>query len=95
MNAIKPVPPKSANCVTGSSRVKRGMAEMPKGDHLVGSAIFESGNPAQRPAAVVKGTTFFDDPGFIAKVSRGLGEAIGGHNVEEVPEPHRLAEGGW
>ena len=31
----------------------------------------------------------------IAKVSRGLGEAMVGINVEDVPEPHRLAERGW
>ncbi|MET4097107.1 pyridoxal 5'-phosphate synthase pdxS subunit [Arthrobacter sp. UYCu712] len=42
---------------------------------FVGSGIFKSGNPAQRAAAVVKATTFFDDPEEIAKASRGLGEA--------------------
>ena len=45
--------------------------------------------------AMVKATTFFDDPDVIAKVSRGLGEAMVGINVEEIPEPHRLAERGW
>ena len=62
---------------------------------FVGSGIFKSGNPAQRAAAIVKATTFFDDPAVIADVSRGLGEAMVGINVEEVPEPHRLAERGW
>ena len=62
---------------------------------FVGSGIFKSGNPAQRAAAIVKATTFFDDPAVIAEVSRGLGEAMVGINVEEVPEPHRLAERGW
>jgi len=28
-------------------------------------------------------------------VSRGLGEAMVGINVEQVPEPHRLAQRGW
>ena len=51
--------------------------------------------PAERAAAIVKATTFFDDPDVIAKVSRGLGEAMVGINVEDVPEPHRLAERGW
>jgi pyridoxal 5'-phosphate synthase pdxS subunit len=41
---------------------------------FVGSGIFKSGNPAQRAAAVVKVTTFFDDPDVIAKASRGLGK---------------------
>ena len=45
--------------------------------------------------AIVKATTFFDDPDVIAKVSRGLGEAMVGLNVDEIPQPHRLAERGW
>ncbi len=62
---------------------------------FVGSGIFKSGNPAERAAAIVKATTFFDDAKVIADVSRGLGEAMVGINVEDVPEPHRLAERGW
>jgi pyridoxal 5'-phosphate synthase pdxS subunit len=62
---------------------------------FVGSGIFKSGNPAQRAAAIVKATTFYDDPDVIAKVSRGLGEAMVGINVDDVPVPHRLAERGW
>jgi pyridoxal 5'-phosphate synthase pdxS subunit len=62
---------------------------------FVCSGIFKSGNPAQRAEAIVKATTFFDDPDVVAKVSRGLGEAMVGINVEDVPEPHRLAERGW
>ena len=62
---------------------------------FVGSGIFKSGNPAQRAEAIVKATTFHDDPDMVAKVSRGLGEAMVGINVEEIPQPHRLAERGW
>ncbi|VXB35310.1 pyridoxal 5'-phosphate synthase lyase subunit PdxS [Nocardioides sp. AX2bis] len=62
---------------------------------FVGSGIFKSGNPAERADAIVKATTFYDDPDMIAKVSRGLGEAMVGINVEELPEPHRLAQRGW
>ena len=62
---------------------------------FVGSGIFKSGNPAQRAEAIVKATTFFDDPDVIAKVSRGLGEAMVGINVEELAEPHRLSTRGW
>ena len=62
---------------------------------FVGSGIFKSGNPARRAAAIVKATTFHDDPDVIAKVSRGLGEAMVGISVEDVPQPHRLAERGW
>ena len=62
---------------------------------FVGSGIFKSGDPARRAAAIVKATTFHDDPDVIAEVSGGRGEARVGINVEDVPEPHRLAERGW
>ena len=62
---------------------------------FVGSGIFKSGDPARRAAAIVKATTFHDDPDVLAKVSRGLGEAMVGINVDDVPAPHRLAERGW
>ncbi|WP_462417445.1 pyridoxal 5'-phosphate synthase lyase subunit PdxS [Kytococcus sp. Marseille-QA3725] len=62
---------------------------------FVGSGIFKSGNPAERAKAIVQATTFHDDPAKIAEVSRGLGEAMVGLNVEGIAEPHRLAERGW
>ena len=62
---------------------------------FVGSGIFKSGNPEQRARAIVQATQNYDDPATIAKVSRGLGEAMVGINVDEIPQPHRLAERGW
>jgi pyridoxal 5'-phosphate synthase pdxS subunit len=62
---------------------------------FIGSGIFKSGNPAQRASACVKATTFFDDPKVVAQVSRGLGDAMVGINVSDIPVPHRLAERGW
>ncbi|MCA0154842.1 pyridoxal 5'-phosphate synthase lyase subunit PdxS [Tsukamurella sp. M9C] len=62
---------------------------------FVGSGIFKSGNPEQRAKAIVAATTFYDDPGKLAEVSRGLGEAMVGINVDDIPQPHRLAERGW
>jgi pyridoxal 5'-phosphate synthase pdxS subunit len=62
---------------------------------FVGSGIFKSGDPARRAAAIVKATTFYDDPDVVAKVSRGLGEAMVGINIDDLPVPHRLAERGW
>jgi pyridoxal 5'-phosphate synthase pdxS subunit len=61
----------------------------------VGSGIFKSGDPAKRAAAIVKATTFFEDALVIAEASRGLGEAMVGINVDDIPAPHRLAERGW
>ncbi|WP_371482942.1 pyridoxal 5'-phosphate synthase lyase subunit PdxS [Kitasatospora sp. NBC_00315] len=62
---------------------------------FVGSGIFKSGDPAKRAAAVVKATTFFDDPKVIADVSRGLGEAMVGINCDTLPETERYANRGW
>ncbi len=62
---------------------------------FVGSGIFKSADPARRAEAIVKATTFHDDPEMIAKVSRGLGEAMVGINVAELPAEQRLAVRGW
>ncbi|MGY1815177.1 pyridoxal 5'-phosphate synthase lyase subunit PdxS [Blastococcus sp. SYSU D00820] len=62
---------------------------------FVGSGIFRSGDPAQRAAAIVQATTFADDPEVIAKVSRGLGEAMVGIDVTALPESQRFATRGW
>ena len=62
---------------------------------FVGSGIFKSGNPAERAAAIVKATAQYTDASVIAEVSRGLGEAMVGINVQDLPAPHRLAERGW
>ena len=62
---------------------------------FVGSGIFKSGNPSERAKAIVQATQHYDDPKVVADVSRGLGEAMVGINVDEIPQPHRLAERGW
>ena len=62
---------------------------------FVGSGIFKSGDPARRAEAIVKATTFYDDPDVIAKVSRGLGEAMVGINVDTLPPTERFADRGW
>ncbi|MDA9786879.1 pyridoxal 5'-phosphate synthase lyase subunit PdxS [Pontimonas sp.] len=62
---------------------------------FVGSGIFKSGNPAERATAIVKATAQYTDAAVIADVSRGLGEAMVGINVNDLPAPHRLAERGW
>jgi pyridoxal 5'-phosphate synthase pdxS subunit len=62
---------------------------------FVGSGIFKSGDPAARARAIVQAATMFDDADVVAKVSRGLGEAMVGINVEELPVDHRLAQRGW
>ena len=62
---------------------------------FVGSGIFKSGDPAVRARAIVEATTYYNDPDIVAKVSRGLGEAMVGINLDDVPESERLARRGW
>src|SRR4051812_36848843 len=62
---------------------------------FVGSGIFKSGDPAKRARAIVEATTMHDDPGVVAKVSRGLGEPMVGISVDSLPVNHRLAQRGW
>jgi pyridoxal 5'-phosphate synthase pdxS subunit len=62
---------------------------------FVGSGIFKSGDPAARGKAIVEATTHYRDPKILAEVSRGLGEAMVGINVSELPEAERLAVRGW
>ena len=71
------------------------MMQMGADGVFVGSGIFKSGDPVARAKAIVKATTFFDKPEILAEVSRGLGEAMVGINVSDLPAPHRLAERGW
>jgi pyridoxal 5'-phosphate synthase pdxS subunit len=60
---------------------------------FVGSGIFKSGDPAKRAKAIVEAVTHFDDPGILANVSRGLGEAMVGISVG--PDQVILGKRGW
>ncbi len=60
---------------------------------FVGSGIFKSEDPARRARAIVEATTHFEDAEHVAKVSRGLGEAMRGEEASELSE--RLADRGW
>ncbi len=62
---------------------------------FVGSGIFKSGDPARRARAIVEATTYFNDPEVIAKVSRDLGEAMVGINLDDLKDNERLAARGW
>jgi pyridoxal 5'-phosphate synthase pdxS subunit len=62
---------------------------------FVGSGIFKSSDPARRAEAIVKATTFYDDPVMVAKLSRGLGEPMVGINLSDLPDGQRLAQRGW
>ncbi len=62
---------------------------------FVGSGIFKSGDPAQRGKAIVEAVTHYNDPAILAEISKGLGEAMVGIAVTDLPEAERLAARGW
>ncbi len=62
---------------------------------FVGSGVFKSGDPARRAKAIVEAVTHYQDPSILAEISKGLGEAMVGISVAELPQAERLAERGW
>jgi pyridoxal 5'-phosphate synthase pdxS subunit len=62
---------------------------------FIGSGIFKSGDPALRARACVEATAYFNDAERIAKVSRGLGEAMVGIAVDSLGAGDLLAKRGW
>jgi len=73
---------------------------------FVGSGIFKAAasetDPkkkhaawARRAEAIVKATTHYQDPAILAEVSKGLGEAMVGIEIDTLPESELLAKRGW
>jgi len=62
---------------------------------FVGSGIFKSSDPEGYARAIVEATTFWNEPEVVAKVSRGLGGAMPGLEIETLDESERLASRGW
>ncbi|MDQ6782538.1 MAG: pyridoxal 5'-phosphate synthase lyase subunit PdxS [Actinomycetota bacterium] len=60
---------------------------------FVGSGIFKSADPARFGRAIVEATTHCNDPDLVAKVSKGLGDAMRGEESSTVET--RLSERGW
>jgi len=62
---------------------------------FVGSGIFKSENPAERAKAIVEATTHFNDAELIARVSRGIGEAMRGLEIGEIAKENLIQFRGW
>jgi pyridoxal 5'-phosphate synthase pdxS subunit len=62
---------------------------------FIGSGIFKSGDPAARARACVEATAYYEDADRIAKVSRGLGEAMVGIAADSLGAGDLLANRGW
>jgi len=62
---------------------------------FVGSGIFKSADPARRAEAIVKATTYFNDPRVLVEVSAELGEAMPGIEIGTLKEEQLLQKRGW
>lgn len=60
---------------------------------FVGSGIFKSSDPSHMAKAIVEATANYLDPDILAKVSRGLGDAMPGLEIGKLET--RLADRGW
>ena len=71
------------------------MMQMGSDGVFVGSGIFKSKDPEPRAKAIVEAVAHYDDPSVIVEVSKNLGEAMVGINIDEIPAEQRLQERGW
>jgi pyridoxal 5'-phosphate synthase pdxS subunit len=62
---------------------------------FVGSGIFKSSNPSERAKAIVEATTHFRDGEVLARVSRGLGDAMSGLSAAGLAPEELLETRGW
>jgi pyridoxal 5'-phosphate synthase pdxS subunit len=62
---------------------------------FVGSGIFKSNNPKERAKAIVEAVANYNKPEIIAEVSKNLGEAMKGIEIENIPKEQLLQERGW
>lgn len=60
---------------------------------FVGSGIFKSSDPAKRAKAIVEAVANYQDPDVLARVSRGLGEAMPGLEIDSLDLV--MADRGW
>ena len=61
---------------------------------FVGSGVFKSDDPIVRARAIVEATTFYQDAAKIAEVSKNLGEAMVGINIDTMPAEDRMQDRG-
>jgi len=62
---------------------------------FVGSGIFKSNNPKERASAIVQATTHFDDADVLKEISKNIGEAMDGINIDTLTEKEQLSKRGW
>ncbi|GAI35959.1 unnamed protein product, partial [marine sediment metagenome] len=61
---------------------------------FVGSGIFKSGNPPVMAKAIVRATTYYDDPEILLEVSKNLGKTMTGLQISQIDEMDLLQKRG-
>lgn len=61
---------------------------------FVGSGIFKSENPHVMAKAIVRATTYYDDPEILLEVSKNLGKAMTGLQISQIDEMDLLQKRG-
>lgn len=59
---------------------------------FVGSGIFKSQNPEKRAKAIVKAVQNYNNPKILAEVSKNLGEAMIGLEINDIPKEYLFAK---
>jgi len=62
---------------------------------FVGSGIFKSDDPEARARAIVKATTYYQDPVKLLEASEELGLGMRGLDMSQIPESELLQTRGW
>ncbi len=62
---------------------------------FVGSGIFKSEDPSARARAIVQAVTHYQDPGILARVSRGLRGAMTGLEIGAIGRENLIQNRGW
>jgi len=62
---------------------------------FVGSGIFKSAQPERMAKAIVQAVTYYDDAEKLLEISRGLGSAMRGLEIDKLPKEQLMAGRGW
>jgi pyridoxal 5'-phosphate synthase pdxS subunit len=62
---------------------------------FVGSGIFKSADPDVRARAIVKATTYYNDPAKLLEASADLGMAMPGLDISKLDQSELMQTRGW
>lgn len=71
------------------------MMELGSEGVFVGSGIFKSQNPKAMAEAIVLATTYYKDYVKLGELSKNIGEAMKGIEIDTIPKEELLAKRGW